>query len=79
MMLHYKLHRGDGDCGGCSRAMQGRSGQEGQALVVRRKVPTLLDSKERDTVLCPTCSEEALPHLRGSLQLAKKGLKRKWE
>ena len=53
----------------------------GQALVVKRNVPTalLLDSNKADKVLCPNCSEEALPHLRGSLQLAKQGLKRKLE
>lgn len=77
---HLAYYKGGGDCGNCSNELQGRSGQEGQALVVRREVPTMLvDSKEADKVLCPTCSEVALPHLRGTLQPAKKGLKRKRE
>ena len=67
-------------CGNCPKKLQeGRSEQGVQALVVKRKVPTLLDNSEPDKVLCSTCSEEALPHLQGTLQSAKKGLKRKRE
>ena len=66
-------------CGNCSKELQDKCGQGVQALVVRKKVPTMLDKSEPDKVLCSTCSEEALPHLQGTLQPAKKGLKRKRE
>ena len=80
-MLHFKLCRGDVNCGRCSKELEGQGGQGGQALVVRRALSTLLDSSEAaaDKVFCPSCSGEALPHLRETLQPVKKGLKRKRE
>ena len=75
-------------CGSCLMKLQGGS-EPGQALVVKRVVPTSLlepdstlptTSLLADKVLCQVCSEKTMPHLQGILQLpTKKGLKRKRE